>query len=222
MGNVLATTGKNQCLKPCMLPRTVLVPGLFDKRLVATFNSRRCGERSTTSAPSTGPAGDLGCCTPRLVGASGAMDHGSHRSTLWQPLLHASMSFPLEPYRNAARMSRVRRRGGPRCPSVLMARSLGGSRIDVLTTSCCSSSSSRWPHVSALCVHREVDVLRLELPDEIIQIAETTFLQEEVAVEKPEVQDRNDTDENDIGTTLPGRQSDDGGDDSDSPALEAE
>ena len=70
--------------------------------------------------------GGLGCCTPRLVGGSGAVGHGSHRSTLRQPLLHTSrelrrhyghrrgISVPMEPYQNAARMSRERAGGADR------------------------------------------------------------------------------------------------------------
>ena len=66
--------------------------------------------------------GGLGCCTRRLVGGSGAVGHGSRRSTLRQPLLRTSrepsrhyghrrgISFPIETYQNAARMSRG---GGP-------------------------------------------------------------------------------------------------------------
>ena len=115
--------------------------------------------------------GGLGCCTPRLVGASGAVGHGSHRSTRPQPLLripdhrmvdpdrlgrltgtaaapvHAistaggarcdpegtsreprrhyghrsGISFPMERYQNAARMSRGRAGGnGPKRPGAVI------------------------------------------------------------------------------------------------------
>ena len=36
----------------------------------------------------------LGCCTRRLVGGSGTVGHGSHRSTLPQPLLRTSRERP--------------------------------------------------------------------------------------------------------------------------------
>ena len=77
--------------------------------------------------------GGLGCCTRRLVGGSGAVGHGSRRSTLRQPLLRTSrepsrhyghrrgISFPIETYQNAARMSRgVGRRGRPERPGVVI------------------------------------------------------------------------------------------------------
>ena len=67
--------------------------------------------------------GGLGCCTRCVAGGCGVVGHGSHRSTLPQPLLRTSreprrrcghrwdVSFPrTTPYQNTLRMSR----GGPR------------------------------------------------------------------------------------------------------------
>ena len=63
--------------------------------------------------------GGLGCCTRCVAGGCGVVGHGSHRSTLPQPLLRTSraprrrcshrwdVSFPrTTPYQNALRMSR--------------------------------------------------------------------------------------------------------------------